>query len=323
MKFFYTYFSFLAFSFSFISLSAEESIGRHRIDDLDALKNNPDRKLLVKFLWSTKAFNTDEVYHQLLLHHENNGRVLNKNGLNFKTLNPYYPRFHEFLALSDSLKKLIYGEPEHLWSVGIQKHPARGIKKITHYSQEQIVRWYAGVRRTYQSSHQVCAFRFSSQSQEKNYYLKTFVSSEAAELAGYTVTHQEHCGTCSSLRDLAVYNAKPDLTSPVRTCVQKPSKLSNEKVFDGRSGFSENCAESWAYNGSNTKELCQRICLLDYGNGSLIRGLYNVLRGKFEGPNTRKGPDGREVLRPCLACDEYRSGPAFKYTAARTRELQG
>ena len=32
---------------------------------------------------------------------------------------------------------------------------------------------------------------------------------------------------------------------------------------------------------------------------------------KFEGPNTRKGPDGREVLRPCLACDEYRSGPAI------------
>ena len=35
----------------------------------------------------------------------------------------------------------------------------------------------------------------------------------------------------------------------------------------------------------------------------------------MQGSNVDK--DGN--LKPCIACDEYKSGPGFKYTAARTR----
>ena len=40
-------------------------------------------------------------------------------------------------------------------------------------------------------------------------------------MAGYIITHRYKCGTCSSLKDLAIYIAMPDLTDPVRNCSKK------------------------------------------------------------------------------------------------------
>lgn len=317
---------FLLGFFAFIQLSflkASHTIGRDKIENIDSLKSNPDRKLLVESLRKTQLQNPREILQGLMLHEENNGKAIHKNGFNFLSLNPYYPRFKETLNLSQGLEDLIYGEPEHQWSVGVRKLIFRQLKEVTHYSQQRIVAWYAKERKQETREGRVCAFRFVNPLEEQDYLLKTFSSEHEALQAGYHVTHKNHCGTCSSLKDLAVYIAKPDLTSPVRTCVRKAGKQAIKNCLINEVGFTEMCAESWAYNGANTKELCKSICLRDYGKGNLWRGLMNVMAGRFEGGNTIKLPDGREVLRPCLACDEYRSGPAFKYTAARTRRASG
>ncbi len=314
--------SFFVF-FSSLLLAYDDKIGRHRIDDIIVLKKNRNKKQLVKSLWKTKLLNGEEIYQFLKLYRENKGGPGYRNGLNFTTLNPYFPRFKEFLSLDQTLEELLYGKPEHEWSVGVNKKIFRKLKEVTHYSQRQVVKWYADLRLQGEASQQVCAFKFSGKMFEKKYHLKTFSSKTQAVNSGYTVTHQYQCGTCSSLRDLALYIAKPDLTSPVRTCVQKATKIGIKKCLMEEVGFSESCSETWAYNGDNTKLLCRNICLRDYGKGSLLRGLANILAGRYEGGNTIKLPNGKEVLRPCLACDEYRSGPAFKYGAGRTRRASG
>ncbi len=39
----------------------------------------------------------------------------------------------------------------------------------------------------------------------QKYRLANFLTEEDVEEAGYEVTHQGHCGACSSLQDLGVY----------------------------------------------------------------------------------------------------------------------
>ena len=111
-----------------------------------------------------------------------------------------------------------------------------------------------------------------------------------------------------------MYIAKPNLTTPVRTCVQKPGLGLMKQCLIKEVGFSEYCAEAWAYNGANTKNWCKKRCMKDYGDGNAVEGAMNVLAGKFtkygEG-NTYVDEKGVTQLRPCIACDEYRSGPWF------------
>ncbi len=37
------------------------------------------------------------------------------------------------------------------------------------------------------------------------YRLSNFTTEEEAAEAGYEITHEDHCGACSSLQDLGVY----------------------------------------------------------------------------------------------------------------------
>lgn len=326
-RFFYSIFCFLFLVTAF--KASAERIGAHEIDSIAILKKNKNKRDLVKGLWRTKLLNGKEVYDNLGLDRENKGletinggHVKYRNGLRFKTLNPYFPRFVETLLASQNEDDLLYGKPEHTLSILIKKKRMGREKEVTHFNQKQIEKWYSELRKNQSPSKEVCAFRFKKGA-ESSYDLKTFESAEIALSEGYTITHQYQCGTCSSLKDLAVYIAKPDLTSPVRSCVKKLTRKGIKDCLIRQVGFSERCSETWAYNGDNTKLLCRRICLLDYGKGNLLRGLLNVLANKYEGGNTVKLPSGKEVLRPCLACDEYRSGPAFKYTAARTRRSSG
>ena len=129
-------------------------------------------------------------------------------------------------------------------------------------------------------SKEVCAFKFTDQT-ETSYRLKTFASAEAAKNAGYLITHRHKCGQCSSLKDLAMYIAKPNLTTPVRNCVQKPGLGLMKQCLIKVVGFSEYCAEAWAYNGANTKSWCKKRCMKDYGGGSAAEGAFNVLAGKY------------------------------------------
>lgn len=136
------------------------------------------------------------------------------------------------------------------------------------------------------------------------YVLETFPDAAAAEAANGTVTHAGACGACSSLQDLAVYLAIPDLGTPVRECAlielgQNP-EATRECIL--ALGFTEPCAQIWLYNSLNTRAACLTPCLEALGEPFHL-------------------DDGS--LNECLACDEAESGPVFKAVAGRTRRNSG
>lgn len=148
----------------------------------------------------------------------------------------------------------------------------------------------------------VCAITYEDD--RIHYEIATFADESAAENSGFIVTHKGHCGTCSTLQDLATYLYHRDLTTPVRRC-------SALVWFPNRSihcleelGFSSACAETWYYNAKNTARECLWPCLQSW----LRQEPFN-------------NPDGS--LNECLACDEECSGPVFKYVAGRTRRNSG
>ncbi len=136
------------------------------------------------------------------------------------------------------------------------------------------------------------------------YRLETFATREAAFAAAATITHRGQCGTCSSLQDLAVYMGNTDLAGPVRRC-------GIETLGDGepetraclmKIGFTEPCAQIWAFNTIHTREKCLSVCLAE------LDSPYHQSDGS---------------LNRCIQCDEDESGPVFKVVAgkARTRSL--
>jgi hypothetical protein len=157
----------------------------------------------------------------------------------------------------------------------------------------------------------VCAIRFADV-RRFEYTLRDFDSTAAAASSGYQVTHQGRCGSCSTLADLAVYLATPDLTTPARACARKLGAGRIKQCYVERIGFSEYCAESWTYNSRNTRSNCLGACIAEYG-------LLNLVLGRYPSANTDES--GR--LNACLLCDEQNSGPGFKYSAGRTRRNSG
>jgi hypothetical protein len=141
---------------------------------------------------------------------------------------------------------------------------------------------------------QVCGIRFVD-NDKIDYELSDFDSAAAASEAGYLITHQGRCGSCSTLKDLSIYLAFPDLTTPARQCARKAGR-----------------AESWAYNARNTRQQCLGACIADYG-------FLNLVFGRYPGANV----DESGQLRPCLQCDEDHSGDGFKFSAGRTRRNSG
>jgi len=158
---------------------------------------------------------------------------------------------------------------------------------------------------------EVCAVRFSD-AERVTYDLRGFATPVEALAAGFTITHQGRCGTCSTLHDLAVYLATPDLTTPARQCARRFGMTGRKKCFEEEIGFTPYCAESWAYNARRTKRQCLGVCMGDYG-------FFNLLLHRYPGGNVNASGQ----LRPCLQCDEDNSGPGFKYSAGRTRRNSG
>lgn len=158
---------------------------------------------------------------------------------------------------------------------------------------------------------EVCAIRFLDET-HTSYELKGFGSSNEAAMAGYAVTHHGRCGSCSGLQDLAVYVEVRDLTTPARDCARRSGLKRKKQCFIDTIGFTARCAESWAYNARNTRQHCLKACISDYG-------FWNLLFKRY--PASPVDESGQ--LRPCLQCDEDRSGPGFKYSAGRTRRNSG
>jgi hypothetical protein len=151
------------------------------------------------------------------------------------------------------------------------------------------------------STQNVCAI---VPTQEKRYRLETFESIASAQQANALVTHAGRCGLCSSLKDLMVYIANPDLTDPVRACgvlgLQSDMAEQTDCLLD--LGFSEACASIWSYNITHTRMQCLSECL-----------------PLLSSPHHEPSGD----LNACIQCDEDLSGPVFKYIAGRTRRNSG
>jgi hypothetical protein len=121
---------------------------------------------------------------------------------------------------------------------------------------------------------------------------------------GAYLTHHGACGVCSTLADLRVYAADPDLGAPVRQCgVDTFSQGFEANVTCLQNlGFTRPCAQIWAWNTSNTRSKCLDPCV------------------RFGGSSYHLSDGG---LNECLACDETKSGPVFKAIAGRTRRNTG
>jgi hypothetical protein len=148
----------------------------------------------------------------------------------------------------------------------------------------------------------VCGIRYVDAGR-KRYEIRTMRDEGEAGREGYRVTHRGYCGTCSTLRDLAVYLQHRDLTYAVRSCsfnvARGPILSCLENI-----GFSRDCALTWYYNIRNTGRQCLGTCLASW----IRREPLNKADGTLNG---------------CLQCDEDKSGPIFKYWAGRTRRNSG
>lgn len=149
----------------------------------------------------------------------------------------------------------------------------------------------------------VCALRFDA-ADPSLYTLQTFDGPEAAQAARAQITHFGACGLCSSLQDLAVYIAIPDLTQPVRQCgvTGLTRGAEAQRACIAELGFTEACAQIWSFNTTHTGAVCRDVCL------PLLTAPYHTEDGS---PNA------------CIQCDEDRSGPVFKAVAGRTRRNSG
>jgi hypothetical protein len=148
----------------------------------------------------------------------------------------------------------------------------------------------------------VCAIQYEED--RIHYTLGTFENEETAESNDFIVTHKTPCGTCSTLKDLAVYLKYEDLTTPVRKCSSKVASKALAMDCLTRLGFTHDCAETWYYNALNTAQECFAVCIISWL--------------KNEPFNNEDGS-----LNACLTCDEEKSGPVFKRTAGRTRRNSG
>lgn len=258
---------------------------------------------LIERLRSTSLINGDEIHDLLDLEPVDDlaeqAALLVEAGV-FLTCNPYEPLYTESYDGTDSLS---YPLPVNPLSYELGDAQS----EFLFYGQESVLRWHTSLV----SDTEVCAARFADKDQVA-YELRTFADAETALDEGWTVTHRHHCGTCSSLHNLAVYLATPDLTTPARECARKVAPNAIKECFMNEIGLDEPCAETWTYNSLHTARHCTATCAEYYG-------IEQLLSGNFDKPNT----DEHGNLNPCLACDEYKSGPGFQYTAGRTRRSSG
>ncbi len=259
-------------------------------------ERSPGTGALIERLRRTNLLNAGEIHDRLGLEGTSPARA----GRGFLTHSPYEPPYRESCPTLADLRYPLPPHPQsYEWDEASGTFSFRG--------QEPVLEWYSSLG----SDTEVCAVRFAD-SARVDYRLRTFPDAESAFAEDHVVTHRRHCGTCSSLRDLAAYMASPDLASPARTCARRLTAGGVKKCLMEEIGLSERCAETWTYNVLHTRRHCAGACIGHHG-------LWNVLTNDMDGVHTDE--DGE--LNPCLACDEHTSGPGFRYAAGRTRRSSG
>uniref|UniRef100_A0A7S1UWS2 Uncharacterized protein n=1 Tax=Grammatophora oceanica TaxID=210454 RepID=A0A7S1UWS2_9STRA len=163
----------------------------------------------------------------------------------------------------------------------------------------------------------VCAFLYDYPEQSEledeqpcplSYSAKTFASREEATAAGYVVTHEGGCATCSTTQDLAIYMTVIDQRQAATQCAFDALRSFElgKRCFMENIGFTEACSIVWTYDTLNTNNECGAICAAI------------VIGGQ---PNN--GPEPTCTLNECLECNEVQNGPGFKGFAGRTRRNSG
>jgi len=155
----------------------------------------------------------------------------------------------------------------------------------------------------------VCAFSYPKFNEDGNcdtYTYKTYASAEEAEDDGAYVTHHTQCGACSSGQDLAVYLKFPDLTTAGIKCGVDLKIHGLKACIDCymNLGFTEACANVWAYDSEHT-------------------GKYGVCLGECLTHSNATGPPPQCALSDCVQCDDTKSGPTFNAYSGRTRRNSG
>ena len=253
----------------------------------------PGTAALIERLSRTNLLNAGEIHDRLGLEGASPAH-------GFLTHGPYEPPYRESCPTLAGLRYPLPPHPEsYEWDEAAGTFLFRG--------REPVLEWYSAL----ESDTEVCAVRFAD-SVRVDYSLRTFPDAESALAERHVVTHRRHCGTCSSLRDLAAYMARPDLTSPARTCARRLTAAGVKQCLMEEIGLSERCAETWTYNVLHTRRRCAGACIGHYG-------LWDVLTNDMDGAHA----DEQGNLNPCLACDEHASGPGFRYAAGRTRRSSG
>ena len=314
--------------------------------------NPAQTRALLRQLTHTQLLNQAEINQQLQL------KGNTAQGKNFSLPNPYFPRYAgQDLPLPQLRQALLQGKlqnnPEG-YAQTQEGYRTQADGQRVYYGQQPVAAWYAQIRNGGPAAQEVCAVRFEN-AQQRPYRLRTFASAQAALAAGWTITHQYHCGACSSLQDLAVYIGLPDLTAPARLCAKRAygqnANLPGLKTcLEQSTGMTPACAESWAYNAMHTAQECMGTCLQTYGGGgdgglhllARAKGAYQLLvkeefqscpppvpssnpaqRSRLQQAGCPLANENTGKLNACLWCDERISGPGFKYQAARTRRNSG
>ena len=272
--------------------SVDQSLTEHH----GVAASSPEDSALIEKLQQTQLLNGNEIHDRLELLDPSGSR--DRNG--FLTISPYEPAYQEDYIHPDSLQYPIPGNPQSYDLAGANS-------SFVFRGQEPVLQWYSSLS----SSTEVCAVGFSDSTRIR-YQLRTFPDPNSALMNNYIITHRHHCGTCSSLHNLAVYQRKPDLLTPARKCAKQLRADDIKECLMEEVGLGEHCAETWTYNVLHTQRHCTAICVRYYG-------LWNVLTNSMSKPPT----DEHGNLNPCLACDEYTSGPGFQYAAGRTRRSSG
>ena len=231
------------------------------------------------------------------------------------------PQTH--FSFAEQLKDMVWKNPIHLECNPYLSSEENGECALTDRSGNKIVDqskdWGPDA---------VCGIQYDTSQIRNNqcfrsYSTQSFANQQACQDAGYTVTHQMPCGTCSSTQDLAVYMTTPDLQAAGIQCGYK--SLTNETAAlecYQQVGFSQACAKTWLYNTMYSRDNCLETCLPYLGKPPNLNTTTSasssvaVSRGSVE--SVLACP-----LTPCIQCDEDKSGPIFKEFAGRTRRGSG
>lgn len=259
-------------------------------------QNVPIGQELLSEMKQATVLNMDRVIDDLELQRR---RFFNPRS--FALANPYIPRT---LKKIDPLDDLININ-------GIKNYRTGPFGRYARFYHQPMVHNMMNRASKHVRDSRVCAIDLVDQ-ESLEYRLVTFPSHDLALAEGMVVTHQHQCGACSGLHDLAIYLETEDMVTPSRVCARKLGLRNKKDCFIEKIGFSEKCAELWAYNAWNTAITCSRTCLKDYG-------LANIIRNRF--PDDHLDDEGQ--IRPCILCDEVKSVPAYNYGAGRTRRNSG